>query len=379
MEFWVGLTAVELLLMCTMCFFENNCKIFIYAELSIIWVVASFRYLIGADYSQYMSWYMGELENNMLLLENLESSFIILVKVLNDLGGSFQTIFIVYETISLSFFYKGLVFFVKEDKEKMLALVLYSFLYNGFWYSMNNIRGAAAIAILFWGSQFIFKRDFRKFFLSVALASCVHYSAMFFVLVYSVSFVKFKIKFKLEVFIILLSMCIGYFKLSLDILMFFMKNLSNYGDKYADLLVALNGEWRLSFDIFIVVCTVLLGTVIADRFDEKRNGIFLLSLTYCVLYISMNFQFYSVTITDIFGRISKYFFFFYLVFLTKLINEISNKIKPSFMILIMACVLYGLLFNYNVYKVGTDPIAKSMGAYLSQGNINYEFNFSLFK
>lgn len=379
MEFWIGLTLVAFLLMCVACLFEEKCEFLIYIELFIIWMVASFRYLIGADYSQYMSWYTGEVETNLMLLENLEPSFIFFIKILNEIGGSFQTIFILYESITLAFFYRGLVFFIEEKKKRMLALTLYLFLYNGFWYSMNNIRGSAAIAILFWGSQFIFKKNFIKFILSVVIATCIHYSAVFFVFLYPISFFKKKITLLPISCAIVFSICVGYFKLSMDMLIFAMRNFFSYGDKYASILIALNGEWKISSDIILTICTVLIGVMFFDKFDEKVKGCFLLSIFYCVIYISMNIQFDDVTVTDIFGRISKYLSFFYLVFLTELIIEMSKKVKFSFMMVLIMCFFYGLLFNYNLYKVGNDPVAKLMGDYLSQGNINYKFNFSIFK
>lgn len=380
MFFWVCLTIFELLLVIIALSFRQYTKKIVYINLFILWLLASFRYMIGADYAQYMNWYIYGVESNPLLQEDLEASFVILVSGLNEIGCSFQSVFIFYETISLVFFYKGLRFYIKDELSQLIALVLYCFIYSGFWYSMNNIRAVAAIGVLFWGSKFIVEKKIVKFFLAILMAFVLHHSTAFFLLAYTANYITVKNKFVIVAGSILISGIIGYNQLFIGIVLFMMNFLSDYGDKYASFLVAMNGKWAVSFDMIIIVTTLLIGTLFKRlNCGEKNQLCYKLSFLYCVLFIIMNIQFDSAILTDVFSRISKYFFFFYLVFLTNLIDILSKKISPSYIIIVMACLCYGLEFNYFIYKVDIDPIAKAMLNSLSQGNIDYEFNFSLFK
>ena len=101
MFFWVCLTIFELLLVIIALSFRQYTKKIVYINLFILWLLASFRYMIGADYAQYMNWYIYGVESNPLLQEDIEASFVILVRGLNEIGCSFQSVFIFYEKLYL--------------------------------------------------------------------------------------------------------------------------------------------------------------------------------------------------------------------------------------------------------------------------------------
>lgn len=146
--------------------------------LAIPITIGAFRYFVGADYENYI--YIYENRSDMQLKEifiyNWEILFSIIIKIaymLNDYQYmfaiiSFLTIIVLYATI----------YNYKEKLSLGFMFFLYLFLY--YTTSFNIIRQALAVVIVAYSYKFIIDRNFKKFLLTVLIASFFHTTALLF-------------------------------------------------------------------------------------------------------------------------------------------------------------------------------------------------------
>lgn len=244
------------------------------------------------------------------------------------------------------FFYSILYFFIlrfiwKESKYPLIGVLLY-FLCGFYFDSFNIMRQSFALIFVLFAIKNIKERNFIKFFIFIFIGSLFHYSTLFCIPLYFISFINkldYK-KFKLIcVVLILVSVVLGYTdyisKYVADIVLLF-----GDFDKYSQYLKMKNESFSLTSYIVSFFPSIVAVTVIAAT--KNRNiityvGVYILGIIINNLFI--NFQW-------IFRFSTEFLIFFSLVVWSNTIKDISNKI-------IKICFVTFII----IYAIGTFYLA----------------------
>lgn len=367
MEFWMLFTLIALVLYgLTMVDHSNKftkCISVVYVV--FIWFVNSFRYMVGADYETYTIIYNLSIESSYMSLA--EPSLVLLVQLLNEIGFSSQMLFLVYETILLMFLYFGIRFYAKNEQQVILALLMYTFFPRGYWTSMNLVRQATAVAIVLWSSQFIIKKNFGKYLLGIVFATFLHYSAIIFLPFYWMNKQKkMKIlKSTLVISILIIFGLVDAFGNGSAFIMSYMPEL--IVNKYAYYLSDMKINITSRFFLIVLIYYYFHLLFDNDSTDEKTN--FLWRMTELSLYVLIVIPEGSVV-----ARFRDYFLvFFYVCFAIDIDRwkQRYNIYMANFCVIAMA--IYFLYYVNNVPNM-FDGVSK-----LSAGNIEYQFNFNIWK
>ncbi len=162
------------------CAEKKNSRILLIIAILISGIAVGMRFNIGIDTPKYAEWVIT-LGNRSSFQEALqwtdhERSFVFLSYFTYKITGSYRLLFLVYAIATAGFFLTGLWNFRKEVD--IVPSLLYYIVFLQ-WNSMCNImRQSLAMAIIFWGFQFIRDRKTIKYILSVLLATVFHTSAI---------------------------------------------------------------------------------------------------------------------------------------------------------------------------------------------------------
>lgn len=132
---------------------------------------------IGNDTDEYLRIFeMGE--DALMAGTRYEIGYLYFSQIVWKISHNPQVLFIVYSLI----FYFSLRRFLWRYSSMPWLSVLIFFSYTLFGFSMSALRQSLAIAILFIGFDFVLKKKYILFFVSIIGASLFHFSAIFFAL-----------------------------------------------------------------------------------------------------------------------------------------------------------------------------------------------------
>ena len=220
-------------------------------------------------------------------------------------------------TTSAFIVYSTMRFIYKNSDDVFLAVILFLCL-GLFTFNMNGMRQAMAMSICLWAYEFAKNKKPVKFLLLVLVATLFHKTAIVFLLVYFIKYLKFNTKsmlFLITLFIIIAVLNPVIVKYFDDI----------YDKSYSESESRTGGG---IIQLAIYLGTVLLAIVarksLSDDAGKDCFYLLLLALYFFILrYIG----------TQIFERISYYFAYFLILMLPKTIKHAERKEKPVLMFL----------------------------------------------
>ena len=185
MLFWIMLSFI---LICIVFFnIKKENRYITEAYVFILWFISSFRYMIGPDYEMYTDIYdeYGYIFDYI----QVEPFFEILVRFLNEMGCTYQMLFLIYSIISIYGIYYGARNFFEKEYCIMIFMGIFTFDVHLYWLSLSGIRQFSAMAVFFLSSSWLIKD--RKIFSYIGqmLTLIMHYSSL--LLIVS-SFLKYK-------------------------------------------------------------------------------------------------------------------------------------------------------------------------------------------
>lgn len=344
-----------------------------------IWFIGAFRLNIGTDYSTYEVMY-DSATDFLSFEEGLEPTFTIISGLLNYCEFTSQMLFVVYEAIIIYFLYAGAQRYLPNQLCILLFMVLYAVFptNGGYWWDLNAMRQAAAISVAFWSSGFFLEKKYFKFFLSFGLAVLFHYSAIVFIMLLPWGR---KFSAKLVSILLLLGFVFNYTGITSVVAMkIFAQIMELYGKYEMAIFSAVAGTASFSITAFYFVA-LYIGAVY--YFGKQNLSVFVFNgaSIYILLRVYMSFGVENSVFATVVHRFEAYYLPFFLIMLAMAINNFVEKyrhnIKSVFAVstLIISFVILSL---NTVSNQDNDVLAKiSPGA--SGGNIEYEFNFDLFK
>ena len=156
--------------------YKNKNKILEKVLLLLSFAIALFpmglRYGIGTDYFYtYLPHFYGIANGTM---EFSEVAFNLINKIIYNLTGDYRVLFFVTSMIFLYFIYRG----IYENSNNLFLSVMLIFLGQSYFYSMNIVRQAIAMSIIFYAFKYI--KDDKKisYIVLCIVASFIHSSAV---------------------------------------------------------------------------------------------------------------------------------------------------------------------------------------------------------
>lgn len=161
-----------------------------------MYLINASMYYVGNDYQNYVVYFSRISKGEE---QNVDIAYKLVNILVNKLGLEFQwVIFIICIPA-----YAILLLCIKRYTENMWLSYLLFFLYGFFFLlSLNQIRQLVAVAFVCWSYQYITKRSFVKFLISVLLGASFHFSALIVLPLYFLAHKEWKASFYLILSII---------------------------------------------------------------------------------------------------------------------------------------------------------------------------------
>ena len=344
-------------------------------------LVSGFRHDIGADFHTYQSMYEifanGDIDTNVMI----EPSFIWISYVLGTLGFNFQMIFLFYAIVSIYGIYYGLKEYFGDLYIGIGIAFLLFLAYNspgGFWWSMNAIRQAAALGIVFAGSSFLYSNRIKHFLLSVSVACFFHYSAV--LAVFMVVFARHQFRRKYVFAIVAMSFVASYAGLSQNMIISIMASMAEMTGKYVPAFWLLDTEGgNFTASSYLYLLMYLFAFFILSRYSEKIQIVFNFSTVYIVIRILTSFSLEGSVIHHLLHRFEVYYLPFFFIYISKGLLCFVQKCKPSRIgqwIVILFLSLFTFITLENIAATGGEDTVfiKSKGT----ENVTYDYNIDLF-
>lgn len=309
-------------------------KIFALLLMGFLTLMIGFRYDVGVDYKEYEYWFNFWFDN----LSFKEPIWGIIIYLVRSLGGEFYLVTLLIALLTNMFIYLGL----KVRNVTGIYLILAIFIYSTsfLFVSANIMRQGVAIAIFFYCSFFITKKEFWKYTFFMFLASGFHISIL---LLYPLYFIKVK-SFMIRTYFI--AIIVSYILILSPIIPSLLSLVTKipYFSKYTNNEFIFNGDVKIfSLGVILkVVISILLLLVVSNQKDVKFN----LELNYYLIGVLLNIMsLYSFLI----ARVGIYFQVFEILMIPVLIRAIPNRklrLFISFLIIIfMSLLLFKIIIS----------------------------------
>lgn len=275
-----------------------------------LFVTAAMRAItVGGDLENYIPAfaYISGLSWGEVLYYSWEPGYVLLNKLLSVISDNERILLVCVGLIVVW----GYVRFIRFHST---CVWLSLFLLVGLGYyigSLSMLRQSIAIVCVLNSVQYIEQTNFKKFCLSVVIASLFHFTALVFFLLYPLCRFKISIGFFVSVliFAFLFSVFAGNF--------FILYLIENYYSIYENKVVSGEG-----YNMFLLLVAVTFGGLLlrwCNHVRDKKFDIFfhMMISACCLQFLSMQFS--------LFARIVLYFQIGIIIFIPNVLNYIRNK------------------------------------------------------
>lgn len=201
-------------------------------------------------------------------------------------------------------------------------------------FTMNGMRQALAMSICLIAYTYAKNKKPIKFLLVVLIAILFHKSALIFLVVYFLANMKHNFK---STSLLIIGTAL-FFTLA-DRLVFMYDDV--VGESYEIESFDSGGEITLTIYIIAIVLTLIVNT--KESNDEKSPfSLLALSVLGCAIYCSRYFS------TQIYERISYYFFYFLMLLFPAVFKKISEKQRTIIVMVFVVCAV--ILYAYRISK-----------------------------
>ena len=240
-------------------------------------------------------------------------------------------------SITIIFLYKSI-----WDNSENKTLSLFIFLSTCLLYQMmNQSRQQLAIMVIFYAYKFIKNRNFTKYLFFVLLAFCFHKSAIIMLPFYFIANSKIDKK----------NICIYFIIGALILLMGEhveqLLLMTDYGATYINSGMY-DDSSKAIYNLIVRVCLLLFPFLINKESIKKYSILYNLCI-WCVITQFITYRVYA------FGRITTYFFVFFILLIPNAISNIENKNYKK-LITIITILLF--IIYHIVYYIFTGQLSK---------------------
>jgi transmembrane protein EpsG len=314
----------------------------LYLRLSFItlFLLAALRDGVGKDYVGYAQAFIAinngtitEIQKNWLGI-----GFRVLCKIIGLINSqSFVIMFAILSFITLLLWYKSIERHSINRALSVFVLICLCLYYQTF----NQSRQMMAIAITTYGYRYLVEKDLKRYAIVVLIATTIHPSAI--VMLAPYFFGSWKINFKNISFYFLGA--IGVYFLFEKIM--YILSFTNYGATYIQ-WTKYNIEYSANSILNLVVRVVMLmGCLMFAKSTVKRNPE--TQYLYNMVILCTILQVLTIR-SYLFGRVTTYFFIFYIFLIPEVVETITIKMKNKVLIygvVIIAMLIYHFIYYYS--------------------------------
>lgn len=318
---------------------------FLFLTFIILSLVLGLRhYSVGVDTDNYRKVFFRIIDGTMTVSDRrwISLGFLVLNKVV---GIFFGKNYVVLNCI-IGFF--SIFFLLKSiwNNSDNPTLSLYIFIAMCLYYQMmNQARQMLALVIVMYSYQYLKERNFIRYAICIGIASLMHTSAIIMLPFYFIANFKINNKFLFLYLIVTIAtiLCFDYIILLIS--------KTNYG-----LIYSQTGYFQAKDSSklnLIIRLLMLFGVLIFKKklLKEDSESKFLYNLViWCTLFQIITLKVY------ILGRVTSYFFVFYIFLIPKIIHcfPSQRRIYISVLVVILFFIYHIVYFNYSSVTAGYD-------------------------
>lgn len=306
--------------------------------LVIVVLFAGLREGIGTDYNMYKSFYFNPLLKSA---EKVETGFIVLLEISNKIfGDKYYLFFLLCSAITIIPIY---YIFKKNSKYPGLSL-LFFFSFGFFTLSFNMIRQFIAITIMLYSINYIYKKSFWKFLISIIIACFFHLTSLILLPMYFFANIKFSKRRLMQIFLIILIFATFLFNPIFNFVVSHIPQYSmyaNYGGVDAGI-----GTYLVDLIYLFIIFFLIMNyeKLIKNRYDNICLNFGIISTIFIVLSVE----------NVLFARLIYYFFIPVMIPLANVfdyfLNSKTQKVFNLFLIVILFIIyILNILFFNGVY------------------------------
>lgn len=303
-------------------------KIMIVSLMIILTLVAGFRYDVGIDYLSYQNHFY-----NQTFPDNTEFLYWLICKLTYVFNMEFYMVTLFMAVIQNIFIYLGLK---KRDlPASYILLGLLIYISDVWLVSFNLMRQSVAVAIFFYASIYIEKRDIKRYMIYVLMAMGFHKSSYLLMPIYFIKYIDLNI----IRYLLLLIICytIVGTNSAQEILNWLALNFKGYERYYNSRLIFAGDSNIFSIGVLGKVIISIIIVFMANKKINKEKKIefnlYLYGRLFNILSIS----------SFIFDRIGIYFSIFSIYAIPYGLSKVDDKDKKYFIgiiIIILLLILY---------------------------------------
>jgi len=336
---YVGLLLIFTL--STLSSYLSKTKIFFYFSVLMVLFFVGFKDILSPDFERYALTY-DNIEN--FRLGAFEPLFIVLSKILKNLGLSYYSLFFIYSFLTIFFILAGIK---NLTKHQYFAFLLF-LLVPGFFLNMFvEMRQILAVAIVFYSIELFLSKK-KSFLLFAILSIITHYSAIFFWVIFVFIYRSLKKMYSFKTYTILLVLSfilVAIFRADLYVFNIVFKLPLPFFKKYVPYLeYVLNlGIDQVQLQFFkntFYIMNVLFLLFIFRKFcsNKQQAEIVMLNLIFIGVLI-LNIAYYIGPIS----RLAYYFLIFQIVVIPNIVFSLKWK-ELKILILYIYTVLFCIMF-----------------------------------
>ena len=266
-----------------------------------------------------------------------EIGYVILNKIVGILTNNVVFIMLLTSLIIVVLYFKE----IKRDSVCIWLSVLLFTTIGQYYISFNLIRQIISAGIIFSGSRFLYKRDFKKYLVIIIIASLFHKTAAIMVVFYFILNQKFNFK---KILLVILGTII-FFDFTNIILAFIQKFFYSY---YNQSDYGMSG---FSLNNIILPVAILAFVILNKNYIELNNNKVNIWTNAVVFYTFFTILGLRVQMIE---RLANFFSPYVLLLIPYIIMNMKDKCSKNIYILIF--VFMSLVYCYYAYSgTGYDP------------------------
>ena len=309
----------------------DNKRILIIISFLLLFLVSALRVNVGTDYLSYKEWFDNTHGPSLEYANFLFNNLIFLIKIFTN---NSQVFFAVTSFIILS-----LVYYTNVKNNKEYDMSLYLFVTLGFYFStFNGIRQWISIALFMLAYNYSIKKDYKKYFLLIIIASLFHVSALLLIPFYFIFNVKFTDKIKMYI----IGSCLIFFKIfNIQVIIeFLLKHFAityywRYISSGVDLTKGVGSPFSIilaggMFIYYILFKKYFIEKMDIEKYEQNKHLCFII-----IIFAILN------TVNNLFSRFALYFIPLIITLLPDFYVIYDKKWQKYIKILI---IIVGLIF-----------------------------------
>ncbi len=163
-------------------------EIYCFLVWAVLTLISAVRYDVGHDYNLYGGWYMDyqKMSVDELMYIHREKGFAIPAKLLSEVESWYQPMFIIFSLVIIT----AIMLYIYKFSEKPYISVFFFLTFGLYFNSMNFMRQMIAAVIMIYALQYVYKKQFLRFFVLILFASAFHVSVLIMIPFYFILRIK---------------------------------------------------------------------------------------------------------------------------------------------------------------------------------------------